>query len=127
MPRRILVIDDDEVCRALFVEALRLAGYAVEEAEGAIMGLDMCEQLTFDLVITDLVLPDRDGTSVITELRRRYPELKVMAVSGAGCTEFVDYLKMAEMVGAHRTLAKPVSIAQLTTCVELLVGPATAV
>jgi CheY-like chemotaxis protein len=124
MANRVLVIDDDPECCYYLAEGLREAGYEVEEADGAATGLDMVQHASYDLIVTDIVMPDREGTSLIVELRRRYPEIKIIAVSGAGKTAFVDYLNMAEKVGAHRALAKPVDLPFLATCVADLIGPA---
>ncbi len=120
MPARLLVIDDDRVARTLMVNGLREHGYKVDQAEGAVTGLDLCERNDYDLVVTDIIMPDREGTSLIVELKRRFPAMKIVAVSGAGSTEFVDHLKMASMVGADKTVAKPFEPEELVTCVQAL-------
>jgi DNA-binding response OmpR family regulator len=123
MAPRVLVIDDDRDCRYYLAEGLRKVGYDVSEADGGIMGLDLFERKPFDLVVTDIVMPDREGTSLIVELRRRHPAVKVIAISGAGKSQYVDYLKMALNVGADKALEKPVKSAHLAACVRLLAGP----
>jgi len=122
MPPKVLIIDDDHDCRYYLAAGLKHAGYEVEEAEGGMTGLDQFERGKFDLVVTDIVMPDREGTSLIIELRRRNPTVKIVAVSGAGKTRFVDHLAMAVKVGANKALSKPVDMEQLVACVRLLVG-----
>ena len=70
------------------------------------------------MVVTDIVVPDLDGTSPIVELERRYPRVKIVAVSGAGRTRYVDYLRMAAEMGAHRTLAKPLDVMAPADCIH---------
>ncbi len=124
MAPRVLVIDDDHDCRYYLAQGLRHAGYEVEEADGGVTGLDLFERQPFDVVITDIVMPDREGTSLIVELRRRHPSVKLVAISGAANTRFVDHLKMATKVGADRALEKPVDIGHLVSLVRLLTGTA---
>jgi CheY-like chemotaxis protein len=127
MSKRVLVIDDEREIRELISACLRDEGFSVEEAEGAMVGLDMCERLVFDVIVTDIAMPDRDGTSLIIELRRRFPSVKIMAVSGAGCTEFVNRLALAAKAGAHMVLKKPFDIPQLVNGVRRLAGVSSSV
>lgn len=120
MRPRVLVIDDDSSMRKFMSEGLRMAGYTVEEADGPMTGLDMCEQTEYEVVVTDIIMPGRDGTSLIVELTRRFPEIKLVAVSGAQPTQFLDHLEMARKVGAHHTLRKPFTVEQLSSCVRRL-------
>jgi DNA-binding response OmpR family regulator len=115
-------VDDDRVARTLMVNALRGAGYKVEQASGGVTGLDMCERNTYDLVVTDIIMPDREGTSLIVDLKRRFPTMKIVAVSGAGSTQFVDHLKMASMVGADSTIPKPFEPEEFVECVRKALG-----
>lgn len=106
------------------VDCLREEGYLVAKASSASEGLDLCDRHPFDLVITDIVLPDRDGNSLIVELRRRFPHLRLVAVSGAPSTAFVNHLDMASKVGADHILAKPFKARDLRESVSsLLVDP----
>ena len=84
----------------------------------------MCGKVDFDLVITDIMLPDRDGNSLIVELRRRYPGIPVIAVSGAPSTAFVNHLEMASKVGADHVLGKPFKARELKARVNELLGNA---
>jgi DNA-binding response OmpR family regulator len=118
--KRILVIDDEPDIRDLIAECLLDAGFNVAKAGGAMTGLDLCERTRFDVIITDIAMPDRDGTSLIIELRRRFPSVKIMAISGAPCTRYVDRLSMATKSGAHMVLSKPFELPELLNGVSRL-------
>ncbi len=120
MPQRILVIDDNDTARSVMADCLREEGYLVATAETASIGLDKCERTAFDLVVTDIVLPDRDGTSLIVELRKRFTGMRVVAVSGAPRTAFIDHLEMATKLGADHVLGKPFRTNDLRECVRNL-------
>lgn len=101
----ILVIEDDAPLRALMATLLRLEGHIVSEAADGNEGL--ARQLDFpaDLVITDIVMPEKDGLETITALGKMMPGTPIIAVSGA--EHHVLYLRMTEILGARRTLKKP--------------------
>ena len=103
---RILVVDDDEPLRALIEEILLTADYAVTTAANGQQALQCLNQQSFDLVITDLVMPDLDGTELIRQIRRDQPTLPIVAVSGAGRDADL-YLRIAEKLGASALLSKP--------------------
>ena len=103
--RTILVVDDEERIRTLMQEVLVSAGHHVLAAAGVRTALELLAQhQSLDLVITDLVMPDKEGIELIREIRGRYPQVKIIAVSGAFGGQF---LKTAEYLGADATLAKP--------------------
>ncbi len=103
--RTILVVDDEEQIRTLMQDVLVSGGYNVLTATGGRTALELLAQHPpVDLVITDLVMPDQEGIELIREIRGRYPEVKIIAVSGAFGGQF---LKTAEYLGADATLAKP--------------------
>ncbi len=65
----------------------------------------------FDLVITDIIMPDKEGIELIMELKRHTPDVKIMAISGGGRTGTVEFLKMAKKLGAVASLKKPIRLA----------------
>jgi YesN/AraC family two-component response regulator len=71
-----------------------------------------------DLVITDLIMPEKDGIEIIRELTTEFPNIKIIAISGGGLIGPTDYLDMAKMLGAHRTLSKPIGRGELVRTVK---------
>jgi DNA-binding response OmpR family regulator len=103
----ILLVEDDEQLRELLKMLLTSAGYEVSEASDGTPVFAMHQQQRFDLVITDLVMPDFDGLAVIMELRRIDQDVRIIAMSGGGKGKGEDYLRIAQKLGAHLTLSKP--------------------
>ena len=118
---RILIIDDDDQFRTMLKTMLEKAGYNdIEEAANGSIGMKLFRQHPFDLVITDIIMPDKEGIEMITELTRDYPRIKIIAMSGGGRTGHQGYLEMAKYLGASRTLAKPFKHADLIDAVQEL-------
>lgn len=105
--RMILLIEDDAAIRTMTRRLLVEAGYAVQEADDGKAGLAYYNQRRFDAVITDIVMPDKEGLETIRELRRADPLVKIIAMSGAGGQGHGGYLEIALKLGAHRILHKP--------------------
>ena len=106
MPR-ILLVDDDELLRGTLHQILVRAGYDVDDASDGKIAVRRYRGQRCDLVITDIVMPDEEGLGTIKELRRVDPKVKIIAMSGGGLGKAGDYLGIAQMLGAMRTLAKP--------------------
>ena len=120
---RILIIEDDDQFRTMLRKMLETAGYKdIEEAANGSIGVKLFRQHPFDLVITDIVMPDKEGLEMIPELARDYPRIKIIAMSGGGRTETQGYLKMAKYLGASRTLAKPFEYSDLIDTVQELLN-----
>ncbi|EFK12179.1 response regulator receiver domain protein [delta proteobacterium NaphS2] len=105
--KTILVIDDDESIRILLRTVLELEGYLVLEASDGVTGQQEYGKNPTDLVIMDLIMPGKEGIETIRDLRREFPDVKIIAVSGGGRIGAESYLKMAKGLGALRTLRKP--------------------
>ncbi len=119
----ILLIDDDAMLREMLHVALGKVGHRVTLAAEGNAGLAALKTNAFDLVITDLIMPGKEGIETIIELHHVAPQLKIIAISGGGQGKAINYLAMAGRLGANRTLAKPFSLEQLTTTVtEVLQG-----
>lgn len=114
----ILVIDDDETIRVLLRTILERAGYRVVDAPDGNKGIRRYQESPTDLVITDLIMPGKEGIETIRELRKKFPHVKIIAVSGGGRIGPESYLKMAKGVGALRTLRKPFDRMTLLKTVE---------
>jgi YesN/AraC family two-component response regulator len=119
--KRILIIDDDIHVRDMLERLLRKAGYDAQPAENGVEAMKMHRENPMDLVITDIIMPEKEGLETITEFRRDYPSVKLIAISGGGRIGPANYLKMAKLLGAERTYAKPVDTSQLLSAIgELL-------
>ncbi len=112
---RILVIDDDSAVRAFLGQILNDAGYLVVEAGDGRSGMSKLEQMTVDLVITDLVMPEQEGLETLQRLHVERPELPVIAISGAFGGSF---LKAARRLGATASLSKPIDPEELLRAVS---------
>ena len=121
---RILLIEDNDFLRAMLRETLELAGHTVIEARNGAEGLDLFRQAGADLVITDMVMPDKDGLEVVRVLREQVSPVNIIAISGAG-NSAEDYLDRAYRMGV-KVLRKPFPLAALIAAVgELLPGRGT--
>jgi CheY-like chemotaxis protein len=117
---RILIIEDEEEIRAVFREILERSGYEVEEAANGEEGLKLQRTRAADLIITDILMPDKEGLETISELRRDFPEAEIIAISGGGQIGAVEYLDIAKRLGAARTLNKPILSEELLAAVSSL-------
>ena len=100
---RILVIDDEYDIRIALRKMLEYAGYEVIEASNGREGIQVFTQNAVDLIITDILMPEKDGVEILRELRADYPSVKIIAISGRGH----EYLPIAREFGAFSTLFKP--------------------
>ncbi len=114
---RILVVDDEPVVRELAVEILRRSGHHPQGVPTARLALELLEQEQFDLVLSDVVMPEMTGVELLYELRRRRHELPVVLMTG-GSMEPERTTKAVEL-GAAGLLYKPFSHAELCDAVAL--------
>jgi len=114
----ILIVDDEELARFTLRDILESAGHSVTEACNGNEAIEQQRRGDFDLVITDVVMPEKEGVETIIELKRDYPELKIIAISGGGRTKNLDFLKLAEDLGADDAIAKPFTEDALMACVD---------
>ncbi len=115
---KILLVDDEIAVRELFAEVLAIDAHVVTQAADGASAIAAVERESFDLVLTDLVMPDKEGIETIVEMRHRRPALKIIAMSGGGRGDAADYLDMAAALGAVATLQKPFSSQQLLDTVK---------
>ncbi len=105
----ILVVDDDTLILDVIKDMLESQGYQVTVASDGNEAMKVYDSST-DLVVTDMVMPRKNGIELIKELLERNPRTKIIAISGGGhlCAE--DYLKLARLLGAKRTFTKPLAV-----------------
>ncbi len=122
MMNTILVMDDDEQVRNMLCETLKREGYQVLDAADGEEGMKLFRKKGADLIITDLIMPNKEGLETIIELRKEFRDVKIIAISGGGRVEPDEYLSLAESLGAHVTLAKPFEREELLGAVRKLLG-----
>ncbi len=121
---RILIIDDEDQVRAVLRQMLERKGHEVFEAADGVEGLKINREHPADLIITDIIMPEKEGIETIKELRREFPAVKIIAMSGGGRIGPESYLKMAKGFGAARTFTKPIDQNELVDVVaEILMDP----
>ena len=115
---RILVIEDDIHVRDVLRKILVRAGYEVVEARDGNEGLKRYHETKTDLIITDIIMPEKDGIETIAELKTENPDVKIIAISGGGTFGPKPYLQVAEGFGASRLIRKPFKAEDLLGTVE---------
>ena len=118
----ILVVDDDESLRNVIKSTLISSGHEVLQAENGREAIQKFGANNIDLVITDILLPDKDGLELIPQFRKMCPLAKIIAISGGGSVGPKAYLGMAKALGAKKILSKPFSRLELQRAVEDLLG-----
>jgi DNA-binding response OmpR family regulator len=114
----ILVIDDNASVRKALTMMLESGGFHVTAAKDGREGLSAFEASAPDLVLVDIIMPDKDGIEIIREMRRARPATKIIAMTGGGRLSGLDFLKMARAFGAVETLAKPIDPDELVARVR---------
>ena len=120
MPR-ILVIEDNDGVRKFIRKTLELEGYEVYEAPDGDAAFDEMREQPADIVITDIFMPKKNGFETITELRQKFPEIKIIAISGGGLIEPEAFLQKSKELGVAGTLTKPFLPADVKRAVKALV------
>jgi CheY-like chemotaxis protein len=121
--QRILIIDDEETSLDILRQILEIEGYDVVEAKNGQEGIERFRKQLFDLVITDLVMPVKDGLKTILELRQTDPDIPVIAISGGGVIDKERYLSVAGYIDRVTTLPKPFNRLELVAAVHRLIRP----
>jgi DNA-binding NtrC family response regulator len=115
---RILVIDDQEAIRRVVRRALERDGHEVFDASDGELGMEILESQSFDLVITDIFMPGQDGIVTLRQIRKRFPSLKVIVISGGDSTGLLDMRQDAEFLGAVSSLQKPFNAREIIDMVR---------
>ena len=115
----ILIIDDDASIRALLYAILEDENHELREAEDGRKGLSMFKEEPADLVITDVLMPEKDGVELIMELKEIDPGTKIIAMSGGGRGLDATFnLRMAQDFGAQRLMVKPFSSSEALEAIQ---------
>lgn len=117
----VLIVDDDRDVRLVIKTMLKFENIDVLEAANGQEGMDMVKSNPeINLVITDLIMPEKEGIETIGELKEDYPEMKILAVSGGALGNAQTYLRVAKGMGADAILKKPFTKEELLNAVKSL-------
>jgi len=119
---RILVIDDDLKLRRTILKILDSLGHELFEAADGNEGMAQIERCRPDLVLTDIIMPDKEGIETILDIRRLHPRVKIIAMSGSGSGQAPQFLSVARKLGADATLHKPFRATELRDTIEQLLA-----
>lgn len=123
MPR-ILVIDDEQYILLMLKKMLERAGFDVDIAINGEEGLRYYHKYPADLIITDIVMPEKEGLETIRELKSHNPDIKIIAISGGGRVDSKEYLESARLFGAKQVFSKPFKQAELLKAVQGMLSDA---
>jgi YesN/AraC family two-component response regulator len=104
---KIIVIDDEPYILLMLKKMLEKEGHQVDMATNGVEGIDLYHKNGADLIITDIVMPEKEGLETIINLKTENPSLKVIAISGGGRVDSREYLHSAQLLGAERIFQKP--------------------
>ena len=121
MPR-ILLIDDEESVLKMLETFFNREGFDVEVASDGDIGLAINRKSPVDIIVTDILMPYKEGFETIREIRQESPDIKIIAITGGGRNNADTYLDFAKAFGADRTFAKPLDLSVLREAVEELLG-----
>ena len=119
---KILVFDDEPSILHMIKKMLEKEGHEVDIAINGREGMELFEKNKPDLLITDILMPEKEGLETIIELRRKYPELKIIAISGGGRIGPEGYLPSAKFFGADMVFQKPLIQKDFLHSISLLLN-----
>ncbi len=122
MKNKILLIDDDNHFREMFAELLRRNNYEVIETSDGRYATELYAEHQPALVITDIIMPEKEGIETILDLRRMHGNLKIIAISGGGRTNAMDNLRSAHLLGAERTFEKPFENSEILQAIKEIIS-----
>lgn len=124
--KKILLVDDEAAIRSMLSVLLKTETRTFVEASNGTVAQEILETDSFDLIISDVIMPDCDGIELVMAIRRKLPEVPVIIMSGGGRVHASHYLNLAEKLGAARVFEKPFNAQDLRAAVTELLGETTA-
>ncbi len=115
---RVLIIEDDIPILEMLCEVFAKEGFEVMGAPNGKKGMRLQNENPADVIITDIIMPEKEGIETISEIKSNFPETKVIAMSGGGFVGPGEYLDVAKKLGATLTFKKPFAIKTLITAVN---------
>lgn len=121
--KRVLIVDDDKQIRESLKILMQKNNFEVILAANGQQAIEQTKQLNFSLIVTDIVMPDKDGLEVIMYIRKNFPQTPIIAMSGGGrFGEMDSYLKMANHLGAGKLFNKPFDLKEFIEYVNQIVA-----
>jgi DNA-binding response OmpR family regulator len=109
----VLIVDDDPQMLRLLTDVVELDNHDVLLAQDGALAMDFFEHQLPDLMITDILMPNKEGLELISEVREKFPKIKIIAYSGGGSSDPESYLEFATGMGADRVFSKPMPLTLL--------------
>jgi CheY-like chemotaxis protein len=115
---RVIVIDDQEAIRRIVRRVLERAGHEVLDAADGERGLELLERHPADVVLSDIFMPGMDGIQMLRQIRKQFPAVKVIVMSGGDSSGMLDLRRDAELLGAVKSLSKPFTTHEIVAVVN---------
>jgi DNA-binding NtrC family response regulator len=115
---KILIIDDDLMVRDMLLQMMEMEGIDTISAENGKIALNILQNTSVDLIITDIVMPEKDGIETIVAIKKLMPQIPIIAMSGGGKISPEVYLEMAQLLGARYSFTKPIDRKHLVIAVQ---------
>jgi YesN/AraC family two-component response regulator len=115
---KILLVEDDPMVIEALSCAIESKGHSCVKASNGLEGMKAFLESSFDLVITDIIMPDQEGIGMMLEMRAHTPDVRIVAISGGGRTGSAEYLTTAQQLGAVAVLKKPIRLAELFSVLD---------
>lgn len=119
-PLKVLVIEDDTLTRVMLCKMLRSQKFTTIEASNGVEGFKLFMAENPDIILTDILMPEKEGLETIMEIRALNPDIPIIAMSGCNYAHDVDFLKMARKLGATRAIHKPIRPGDISTLMSSL-------
>lgn len=115
---KVLVIDDERIVRDILKRWLEREGFKVEAAENGRVGIQMQRDEPADVVVCDLIMPEQEGMETISQFRKEFPAVGVIAISGGGQIAPDAYLNVAGQLGAWKVFTKPLPMDKVVDAIR---------
>lgn len=119
----VLIVDDEPSLREMVIQMIESTGYDVIEAGNGIEANNVCKETAVDLIITDIIMPGKNGIELIVDVKKEHPDIPILAISGGGSSPpQTDILDVAKLLGANNILKKPFSMDDLLSSVNSIIN-----
>ena len=119
---RLLIIDDDIIMREIIKDSLSEYPILIDEAVNGVEGLKKIRENKYDVVLTDIIMPEKEGLELIMDIKSFPVNIKIIATTSGGSIAADEYLEMATGLGADAVIAKPFSEVKLVEIINQLIG-----